>query len=101
MEDCFPDFNMPRLMDRIRKSIARATKTLMEANWKTIPATMVFVPGSVLPLTLFTSAEAKPPPIAWTIREITSQVQNIQRYRLGRRMEQSRPKTWIKRPRIM
>ncbi|RKL23203.1 hypothetical protein BFJ68_g1407 [Fusarium oxysporum] len=42
---------MPRLVDRIRKSIARATNTLMEANWKTIPATMVFVPGSVLPLT--------------------------------------------------
>lgn len=32
MEDRFPDFNMPRLVDRTRKSIAKATKTLMEAN---------------------------------------------------------------------
>lgn len=72
---------------------------VIENSWKTMPATMMLVPGAVSPSILLDSDEAIPPPTAWTTREITSQVQKIQRYQLGFRIEDSRPRIWMKRPR--
>lgn len=79
-----------RCSTRRKKSAAQARKMVIEASWKIIPATIISVPGLVS-LLLFDSDEAIPPPMAWTTREITSQVQNIHRYMEGLSTEDSRP----------
>jgi hypothetical protein len=68
-----------RRMVRRTKSAAHKQKMVMEAIWKMIPATMMFVPVSVLPSILSASVEAMAPPTAWITRETTSQVTKIQR----------------------
>ena len=84
---------------RRTKSAAQRTKTVIEAIWKMIPATIIFVPGSVLPFSWFAAMEAIAPPTAWTTRETMSQVTKMKRYTLGLRIEESRPRIWMKRPR--
>ena len=101
MTEPFTDCSRRLRIVRRMKSTAQTTKMVIEKSWKTIPATMMCVPVAVSPPILSASPEAMPPPTAWTTSEIMSQVQKIQRYRLGFMKEDSGPRSWMKRPRRM
>ena len=76
-------------------------KTMTEANWKSIPATMMSVPTLVLPGGVSLNATAaEPPPTAWMTREMISTVQKIQRYQTGPMGETPGPAMAIMRPRM-
>ncbi|KAL0263606.1 hypothetical protein SLS55_002587 [Diplodia seriata] len=63
-----------------KKTAKSAQKTVMATIWKTMPATMMFVPGAVSPGGVAEAAtDAMPPPMACRTSETTSAVQKRMR----------------------